>query len=44
MQQRYDQAENVSPRSGSSKRVAPVIWGAIILVIVAVAIYFAMKA
>jgi hypothetical protein len=39
----FDRAENASPRSGSSKRVTPVIWAAIVAVAVVMAIWFAMK-
>jgi hypothetical protein len=40
MDERYNHAPNDSPRSGSSKKVTPVVCG----VIVALAIWFAMKA
>jgi hypothetical protein len=40
---RYNHARNDSPRSGSSKKVTPVIWGAVIVVMVALAIWLAMK-
>jgi hypothetical protein len=43
MHDRYDHAPNDSPRSGSSKKVTPVMWGGIVAVIVALAIWFAMK-
>jgi hypothetical protein len=36
-------AANDSPRSGSSKQVTPVMWGVIVVAIVAIAIWFAMK-
>jgi hypothetical protein len=39
---RYNHAPNDSPRSGSSKK-APVIWGAVIVAIVVLAIWLAMK-
>jgi hypothetical protein len=39
----FDHATNASPRSGSSKRVTPAIWAAIIVVLVVLAIWFAMK-
>jgi hypothetical protein len=44
MDDRYNHAPNDSPRSGRSKKVTPVVWGAIVVVIVALAIWFAMKA
>jgi len=43
MDQEFNHAANDSPRSGSSKQVTPVIWGAIILAIAVMAIWFAMK-
>jgi hypothetical protein len=44
MHDRYNHAPNDSPRSGSSKKVTPVVWGAIVVAIVAIAIWFVMKA
>jgi hypothetical protein len=43
MKQEFNHAANDSPRSGSSKQVAPVMWCAIVVAIVAIAIWFAMK-
>ena len=44
MNQQFDHAANASPRSGSSKRVTPVVWAAVIVVaLIVVAIWFAMK-
>jgi hypothetical protein len=43
MKQEFDHAANDSPRSGSSKRVTPAIWGAIVVVLVVVVIWLAMK-
>jgi hypothetical protein len=43
MNQEFNHAANESPRSGSSTQVTPVVWGAIIVAIVAIAIWFAMK-
>jgi hypothetical protein len=43
MNQEFDHAANDSPRSGSSKQVTPVLWGAIVLAIVAMAIWYAIK-
>lgn len=42
MNQDFNHAANDSPRSGSSKQATPVIWGAIVVALVAVAIWFAM--
>jgi hypothetical protein len=38
----FDHAANDSPRSGSSKRVTPIVWGVIVITIVLVAIWFAI--
>ena len=43
MDQEFNHAANDSPRSGSSKQVTPVVWGAIVLAIVVMAIWFAMR-
>ncbi len=43
MKSEFNHAANDSPRSGSSKQVTPVVWCAIILAIIAIAIWFAMK-
>jgi hypothetical protein len=43
MDDRYNHAPNDSPRSGSSKRVTPVVWGAIIAAVVLVVIWFQLK-
>jgi hypothetical protein len=43
MDPEFNHAANDSPRSGSSKQVTPVVWGAIVLAIVAMAIWFAMR-
>lgn len=40
----FNHAPNDSPRSGSSKMAAPVIWGMIVTAIVAVVLWFAMHA
>ena len=42
--QEFDHAANDSPRSGSSKKVAPLVWCLIVVAVVAVATYFAMSA
>jgi hypothetical protein len=44
MNREFDHAANDSPRSGSSKQVAPVMWCAIVATIIAIAIWFALKA
>jgi hypothetical protein len=44
MDDRYNHAPNDSPRSGSSKKVTPLVCGAIIVALVALVIWFAMKA
>ncbi len=40
--QEFNHAANDSPRSGSSKQVAPVIWCIIVVVVVAVGTWLAM--
>ena len=44
MDERYNHAPNDSPRSGSTKKVTPVVWGGIVVVIAVLVIWFAMKA
>jgi hypothetical protein len=44
MRSEFDHAANDSPRSGSSKKVAPVVWGAIVIAMVAVLFWFKMHA
>jgi len=44
MNQEFNRPANDSPRSGSSKLVTPAIWAVIVVAIIAVAIWFAMKA
>jgi hypothetical protein len=39
-----NRAANDSPRSGSSKRVTPVVWCVIVAVVIALAVYFAIGA
>jgi hypothetical protein len=43
MEKEFNHAANDSPRSGSSKQVTPVVWGAIVAAIVAIVIWVAMK-
>jgi hypothetical protein len=44
MDQEFNHAANDSPRSGSSKQVTPVVWAAIVVAMIAIAIWFAMRA
>ena len=39
---RFNHAANDSPRSGSSKRVTPLVWGIVVIAIVALTIWFAI--
>jgi hypothetical protein len=39
----FDRAANDSPRSGSTRKSAPVIWCMIVAAMLGLAIYFAMK-
>jgi hypothetical protein len=41
---RFNHAANDSPRSGSDKQVAPVVWCLIVVAVVALATYFIMGA
>jgi hypothetical protein len=43
MNQEFNHAANDSPRSGSSKQVTPVVWAAIVVAMIAIAIWFAMR-
>jgi hypothetical protein len=43
MQTEFDHAANESPRSGSSKKVTPIVWAAIVVAMVAVAIWFGAR-
>jgi hypothetical protein len=43
MSSEFDHAANDSPRSGSSKQVTPWVWAAIVVAIVAIIIWFAIK-
>jgi hypothetical protein len=44
MDREFNHAPNDSPRSGSSKKVTPVVWCVIVIVIVAAVIWFGLKA
>jgi hypothetical protein len=39
----FNHAANDSPRSGSTKRVAPAVWAVIIATIIVLAIWFGMR-
>ncbi len=39
---RYNHAANDSPRSGSNKKVTPVVWAMIVMAVVTVTIWYAM--
>jgi hypothetical protein len=43
MKHEFDHAANDSPRSGSSKQVTPLLWGAIVVAIVVLILWFAIK-
>jgi hypothetical protein len=40
----FNHAANASPRSGSSKKVTPLVWAAIVVAIVAAVIWLTMRA
>jgi hypothetical protein len=44
MKTEFNHAANNAPRSGSSKKVTPVIWAAIVALIIAAAMWFGMRA
>jgi len=44
MKTEFNHAANDSPRSGSSKQVMPLVWFAVVLVIVAMAIWYGIQA
>jgi hypothetical protein len=44
MPSEFNHADNDSPRSGGSKKVTPVVWGAIVVAMIAVAIWFTTHA
>jgi hypothetical protein len=43
MDQDFDRAANDSPRSGGSKRVTPIVWVIVIVVVIAIVIWFTLK-
>lgn len=42
MDRKFNHAANASPRSGSTKRVTPVVWCAIVVAMVVIAVWFEM--
>ena len=44
MQSEFNHAANDSPRSGSSKKVTPAIWAAIVAVMIVAALWFGIRA
>jgi hypothetical protein len=44
MKAEFNHAANDSPRSGSDKKVSPVLWAGIVAVAVAIAVWFATNA
>jgi hypothetical protein len=44
MDSEFNHAPNDSPRSGSSKKVTPVVWSAVVVAVIAAAIWFATGA
>jgi hypothetical protein len=44
VQTEFNHAASNSPRSGSSKKVTPVVWAVIVLALVSVTIWYAMHA
>jgi hypothetical protein len=43
MRSEFNHAANDSPRSGGSKRVTPLVWGAIVIAVIAVALWLKMR-
>jgi hypothetical protein len=44
MQSEFNHAANTSPRSGSAKKLTPVVWVVVVVAMVAVAIWLFMRA
>jgi hypothetical protein len=44
MKTEFNHAANDSPRSGATKRVTPVVWGAIVIAMIVIAVWFTMHA
>ena len=42
MKTEFNHAANDSPRSGSTKKVSPVVWGVIVAVVMAATLWFTM--
>jgi hypothetical protein len=43
MKNEFNHAANDSPRSGSSKQITPLVWGAIVAAIIVIAAWFALR-
>jgi hypothetical protein len=43
MKHEFNHAANDSPRSGSSKQVTPMVWAGIVVIVVVLTIWFAVK-
>jgi hypothetical protein len=43
MKTEFNHAANDSPRSGSSKQITPLVWGAIVVAIIVIAVWFALR-
>jgi hypothetical protein len=43
MKTEFNHAANDSPRSGSDKKVSPVVWAVIVAVAVVIAVWFGMR-
>ena len=43
MKTEFDHAANDSPRSGSDKKIAPVVWAVIVAIAVGIAVWFAVR-
>jgi hypothetical protein len=43
MQSQFNHADNTSPRSGSSKKVTPVLWAVVVVAIVVIGIWLFMR-
>ena len=43
MQSEFNHAANTSPRSGSSKKVTPVLWAVVVVAIVVIGIWLFMR-
>jgi hypothetical protein len=44
MDSEFNHAPNDSPRSGSSKRITPMVWSVVVVAIVVAVIWFATRA